>query len=667
LSFRRINAIVLTILLLPVFLLAQSSQKPLTNADVVEMVRGGLAETTVILSIQNSTTNFDTSPRALIELKKNGVRQKEMDAMLSAANKVAAPAPADAPAPAPSRASGLPDGKALMARVVNAAGGEKAIREVKATRVTSSRVVNVPGLNATIEVVQTVVYPDRVHVALKSPQFTSVTVYRPDGPFLLVNGKPQNFPETAQQEMVRSMKLGLINVAQHADDPKFTFTVNGSEKIGDTETVILEIGTEGGQTRWNVDPESGRILRATRVVVGAGGATALNRFEYSDWRTNNGVTYPFKILQNGIPYEEIRSYEVNPSIPDGLFDKPGAAVASPGASDAPATVSRSASTPSSPGGTLPTEAGINSGWKQALFRDVRKQYENTSVLVLGDPSGIRVLGHMNDWSLAGEKKGRYVAQAKYLEFKYLGQTAKVIAVQLEHNMIQEAHRLGPSDDDVLDPYFSLVVRFDDGTTAMSTTYPIMAKKLALPAEDAARHEAAMRAGIALMLGNTVYAISYSHFYYPDLKMIDAVEVVQSGYATQSVDQIRDVPLLQPLRVTKAGFLKAADAALLTLTLPDGRSVLSIVTCDGKDGSCYGNYGSELFGEIPGKLTPDEVEAIRKKTFFHGMSKEALYMSIGLPQTENDYGKGGYQLVYANGKVLIYTDQDGKVRDSQSFD
>jgi len=143
-------------------------------------------------------------------------------------------------------------------------------------------------------------------------------------------------------------------------------------------------------------------------------------------------------------------------------------------------------------------------------------------------------------------------------------------------------------------------------------------------------------------------------------------VVQSGYASTSVDQVRDVPHLQPLTVTKAGFLKPANALLLTLTLPDGRNVISMVKCDGKDDSCFGNYGSELFAEIPSGLTAGEVEAIRHGTYFTGMSKGALYMSIGLPDRENDYGRGGYQLVYADGKVLIYTDADGKITDSQSF-
>jgi hypothetical protein len=638
----RICAIFLMVLFLIGGLEGQSTKKPLTNADVVDMVQAGLGESTVILSIKNSGTNFDTSPQALIDLKKKGVSQSIMDAMLSAGSV----APAAGPMPANNA-----DGRALMAKVVNALGGEKNINAVKSVRIQSTREVKTPALNATLDLTLTAVYPDRVQVAVKSPQVSSVTVYQPNGAFIFAGGKLQPFPEAAQQETLNLIKMSSIYLAQHVNDPKYSFAINGSEKIGQIDTTVLEISGEGKQTRWNVDPASGKLIRVTRMTTGAGGAQALTKFEYDDWRTVSGVSVPFKVFQNGVSSGEIKSYEINPEIPAGLFDKPGD-VSGP---TAPPSSSKAA-----------PDGGTRSAWKAPLFRDVRKKYENTSVMVLANPSSLRILGHMTEWQLAKEKKGRYVGTDKYLDFKYVGQTAKVVAVQLEHNSIEEAHRLGPSEDDTLDPYFSLIVRFDDGTTAMATTFPISAKDIAVPADDAAHHLAAMQAGATSMLGKKVYAIAYSHFYYPDLKVADAVEVVQSGYASTSVDQVRDVPHLQPLTVTKAGFLKPANALLLTLTLPDGRNVISMVRCDGQDDSCYGNYGSELFAEIPPALTSEEVDAIRRGTYFTGMSKGALYMSIGLPDRENDYGRGGYQLVYADGKVLIYTDAEGKITDSQSF-
>lgn len=73
---------------------AAQETKPLTNADVVAMVKAGLPESTVVLAIQKGPVNFDTSPQALIQLKNQGVGPKVLDAMLQ-------PAGAGAPAPAP--------------------------------------------------------------------------------------------------------------------------------------------------------------------------------------------------------------------------------------------------------------------------------------------------------------------------------------------------------------------------------------------------------------------------------------------------------------------------------------------------------------------------------------------------------------------------------------
>lgn len=313
---QRICAIVLMIPFLMTALSGQSTKKPLTNTDVMDMVHAGLAESTVILSIKNSGTNFDTSPQALIELKKSGVSQSVMDAMLSAGN--ASPGTTTV---SPSAGPTVGDSKALMAKVVASLGGEKAINEVKATRATSTREVKAP-LNTTLEVVYTTVYPDKVYVAIKSPKFTSLTVYHPpDGSFFEVNGKRQPLSEPAKVETAKSIKMGIIYVAQHANDPKYTFTINGAEKIGDIQTAILEIATENIQTRWNIDPATGRIIRVTRMVAGVSGTPMLTAFEYADWRTINGIIVPFKIMQNGVPLEEIKSYEINPVIAAGLFDR----------------------------------------------------------------------------------------------------------------------------------------------------------------------------------------------------------------------------------------------------------------------------------------------------------------------------------------------------------
>ena len=53
-----------------------AQQKPLTNAYVISMVKGGLAESVVISAIQVNPANYDISPAALLALKKAGVTVK---------------------------------------------------------------------------------------------------------------------------------------------------------------------------------------------------------------------------------------------------------------------------------------------------------------------------------------------------------------------------------------------------------------------------------------------------------------------------------------------------------------------------------------------------------------------------------------------------------------
>ena len=62
---------------------AQLPQPPLTNASVVKLVRAGFKEKTVIAIINNRPSDFRLEPEQLIELKRNGVSENIILAMLS--------------------------------------------------------------------------------------------------------------------------------------------------------------------------------------------------------------------------------------------------------------------------------------------------------------------------------------------------------------------------------------------------------------------------------------------------------------------------------------------------------------------------------------------------------------------------------------------------------
>ncbi len=79
------------ILFLPLLALAA----PMTNDDVIKMVRGGLGEATVIQAVNTAEPAFDTSPDGLVRLKQGGVSDRIIQQII--ARPSAAPATAAVP------------------------------------------------------------------------------------------------------------------------------------------------------------------------------------------------------------------------------------------------------------------------------------------------------------------------------------------------------------------------------------------------------------------------------------------------------------------------------------------------------------------------------------------------------------------------------------------
>jgi hypothetical protein len=72
---------------------------PLTNADIVKMVKAGIPESVILHKVQMSESNFATSPNALIELKRRHVPDSVMGAMLDSENAMRMPAGTPGTAP----------------------------------------------------------------------------------------------------------------------------------------------------------------------------------------------------------------------------------------------------------------------------------------------------------------------------------------------------------------------------------------------------------------------------------------------------------------------------------------------------------------------------------------------------------------------------------------
>jgi hypothetical protein len=93
-------------------------KKPITNPDIVAMVKAGLPESTIVVAIQQSPANFDTSPQALIELKTQGVTPKIIETMLQAG----APTTTAQPVPQPQTNNPLSNQQSPVVVFIDATG-----------------------------------------------------------------------------------------------------------------------------------------------------------------------------------------------------------------------------------------------------------------------------------------------------------------------------------------------------------------------------------------------------------------------------------------------------------------------------------------------------------------------------------------------------------------
>src|SRR5262249_40554726 len=66
---------------------AFAQQKPLTNDDVITMVKSGMPESVVVSAIQSRSGKFSTSTSELVRLHKAGVTENELNAMIGTASK----------------------------------------------------------------------------------------------------------------------------------------------------------------------------------------------------------------------------------------------------------------------------------------------------------------------------------------------------------------------------------------------------------------------------------------------------------------------------------------------------------------------------------------------------------------------------------------------------
>ncbi len=217
------------------------------------------------------------------------------------------------------------EGKALIAKVVQAMGGKEKVDSVKSVSSTASQVRPAPQGSITLDTESIAVFPDQFKTTLHAPQGEMSMVFTPKSAFIAAPGQgSQDLPEAMKESALKDSKRDPLFVAQHADDPSFSFRANGTDKVGEATTSVLEISSEGTNTRWLVD-DKGHVLRAEFKTTTPQGPVQ-RQVDYSDYRPVDGITVAFKRVtkDNGevAATTDVKSVKFNPQIDAATFAKP---------------------------------------------------------------------------------------------------------------------------------------------------------------------------------------------------------------------------------------------------------------------------------------------------------------------------------------------------------
>jgi len=207
------------------------------------------------------------------------------------------------------------EGKTAVARLAEAMGGAAKVASVKTLR----QHLTMSQENAEMVIDQSTIYPDKQVQKISFPSGVIWQVVSPEASFIS-GPKVEDLTPGQRDAVDAQLKRDFLNVLQHADDPKYTFTATGKEKLGDTEATVVDVNADGLAVRWWIGPD-GTLLQEEHTEAGARYTT-----KYAKWDNFEGLKYPTKMemLANGAKQasEVLNDMKLNPEIDPSIFQRP---------------------------------------------------------------------------------------------------------------------------------------------------------------------------------------------------------------------------------------------------------------------------------------------------------------------------------------------------------
>jgi hypothetical protein len=204
-------------------------------------------------------------------------------------------------------------GQELIAKAAEALGGSKLdqLRSFQRTNVREDNVKN----NLVLS------FPDTVRQETIRPTFTLTSIITPADSFVIVNNVARPMSEASRTAVYKDLNHDPLFLLRARTRPDFKASVA-------TEAGYVDVELPGFTTTLGIDPGTGRVVSQKYTGRGPGGVVGQIVINYSDFRTVEGLSLPFKTTAtfDGQPFPALtttsEAVTVNGQIDPSAFKKP---------------------------------------------------------------------------------------------------------------------------------------------------------------------------------------------------------------------------------------------------------------------------------------------------------------------------------------------------------
>jgi YHS domain-containing protein len=221
----------------------------------------------------------------------------------------------------PPTAEMIKRGQELIARAVEALGGGSKLDQLRTLQRKDVR-------DNQVKNNLVVAFPDSLRQETIRPNFTLTSVVTPSESFFIVNNSVRSMPEANRTAIYKDLYHDPTVLFRARKQPEFKAWAAG-DRAEDKGMEYLDVDVSGFATTLGIDSATGRVVSQTYRGRGPGGVLGQIAINYSDFRTVEGLSLPFKMTATfeGQPYPAlsatIEAMTINAEIDQSIFKSGG--------------------------------------------------------------------------------------------------------------------------------------------------------------------------------------------------------------------------------------------------------------------------------------------------------------------------------------------------------